>query len=210
MWAEELAAPYRIFEQAGISFDIASPKGGSPPIDPMSLQGIDDMPLVSGFLNDPVVQRRLTMVVPLDQVDGANYDAIFVVGGYGVMWDLFRNPLLHTLIATTVEQGHVVAAVCHGAGVLAKVRHANGAALVRGHQVTGFSNDEEVAVALGVELPAFVETALREAGAQYAQAPQIFTTFTVRSGQILTGQNPQSSEQLAHELVAALQTQYAA
>ena len=74
-------------------------------------------------------------------------------------------------------------------------------------KVTGFSNAEEDAVGIGVELPALVENALNQAGGLYSSATQIFTAHTVRSGQILTGQNPQSSEQLAHNVVAALSKQ---
>ncbi|HBM62193.1 MAG TPA: type 1 glutamine amidotransferase domain-containing protein, partial [Citreicella sp.] len=35
-WLEELAAPYYIFKDAGAQITLASPKGGQPPLDPVS------------------------------------------------------------------------------------------------------------------------------------------------------------------------------
>ncbi len=203
-WAEELAAPYRVFEAAGFTFDIASPRGGTPPIDPMSLMDMYQTPVVQQFLQDPVVQARLEQTLRLDQVDGTLYDAIFVVGGFGVMWDLYSNTTLHSLIAHGIDADLPVAAVCHAPSALAQVRFKNGDALVRGRRVTGFSNAEEDAVALGVVMPTFVEDALRNAGSEYVKGENLFGSFIVRDGLLLTGQNPSSSEALAHELVAAL------
>ena len=35
-WLEEFAAPYYVFKDAGVETTLASPKGGSPPLDPKS------------------------------------------------------------------------------------------------------------------------------------------------------------------------------
>src|SRR5687768_14072471 len=81
-WLEELAAPYYELEEAGFSIDLASPKGGRPPVDPKSEKS--DAPSVERFLADPEAMTKLETTLMLETIDPHAYDAYFVVGGHGV------------------------------------------------------------------------------------------------------------------------------
>ncbi|SRR5712691_5028827 len=200
LWVEELAAPYQVFQEAGFTIDIASPKGGRPPFDEISLAEEYVTPAVRAFLDDPTILARLEKVERLQDVTDRSYDGIFVVGGFGVMWDLVGDPHLLSLLASTAEAGLPLAAVCHAPAVLADVRLGDGTLLIQNKAVTGFSDDEENAVALGVHYARTVEEALRAAGASYSKSDSVFAPHIVSDGRLHTGQNPSSSEALASQL----------
>jgi putative intracellular protease/amidase len=199
-WLEELAAPYQEFVRAGARVDIASPHGGKPPADPKS--ELEPSAAVRAFQADPLALAKLESSLRLGDLREA-YDAYFVVGGHGVMWDLADNPPLATLLAQAYENAKVVAAVCHGPAALVNVRLSNGKPLIAQRRVTGFSNAEEEAVGLAKVVPFALETQLRERGAKYEAGP-LWQPFAVRDERLVTGQNPASSALAAQQTLAAL------
>jgi putative intracellular protease/amidase len=199
-WLEELAAPYGVFLDAGLAIDIASPAGGRPPADPKS--ETSDAEPVRRFRADREAMARLESTLPLADV-AERYDAYFVVGGHGAMWDLATSDAVASLLGRAHDAGKVVAAVCHGPAALVGVRDAHGEPIVRGRRVAGFSNEEEEAAGLTAIVPFALETRLRELGAHYEQGAK-WAAFAVRDGNLVTGQNPQSSAATARETLAAL------
>jgi putative intracellular protease/amidase len=157
---------------------------------------------VRRFLADQDAMARLASTKRLADVT-ERYDAYFVVGGHGVMWDLATSAEVASLLGRAHDTGKVVAAVCHGPAALVGVRDANGQPIVAGRRVAGFSNEEEEAVGLTSVVPFALETRLRELGGRYERGPK-WGSFAVRDGNLVTGQNPQSSADVARETLAAL------
>lgn len=200
-WLEELAAPYNTFVRAGANVEIASPLGGRPPVDPKS-EAVDS-PEVKAFAADPEAQRKLANTTALSQVQG-DYDAIFVAGGHGAVWDLSRDERLQGLLAASFDRGKVVAAVCHGPAALVGVRLKSGQLLVAGRRVAGFSDEEEKVVGLDRTVPFLLESKLKELGGKYERGP-MWAPFAVTDGTLVTGQNPASSHKVAEQVLAALE-----
>ena len=146
-WLEEFAAPYFTFLDAGATLAIASPKGGQPPLDPVSDTPEGQTDLTRRFKQDPAAQAVLAHTVRLSDVKASDYDAAFYPGGHGPMWDLAEDPLSIALIEDFYNYGKLVAAVCHAPGVLHRVQF-QGQPIVKGKRVTGFTNGEEEAVHL--------------------------------------------------------------
>jgi putative intracellular protease/amidase len=199
-WLEELAAPYLEFSKEGAEIDIASPAGGKPAADPKS-EG-SEAPAVRAFLDDAKATAKLASTLRLSDVKTL-YDAYFVVGGHGVMWDLSEDPTLSALLGKAYDAGKVVAAVCHGPAALVNVRLADGRYLVAGKRVSAFTNQEEAAVGLDKIVPFALESTLKERGAKYEAAP-MWTSFAIRDGRLVTGQNPASSVAVARATLEAL------
>jgi putative intracellular protease/amidase len=199
-WLEELAAPYQEFVRAGARVEIASPRGGTPPADPKSES--EPSAAVVAFQADTAARAKLDSSLRLEDLREA-YDAYFVVGGHGVMWDLAENPPLAALLAQAYEHGKVVAAVCHGPAALVNVRLSSGKPLIAQRRVTGFSNAEEEAVGLNAVVPFALETQLRERGGKYEAGP-LWQPFAVRDERLVTGQNPASSALAAQQTLVAL------
>lgn len=202
-WLEEFAAPYYVLRDAGIEITLASPKGGQPPVDPKSDEPGSETPAMKRFRNDPEAQRALANTVTLSSVSADDYDAVFYPGGHGPLWDLAEDRGSIALIERLAAAGKPVAAVCHGPAVLRDAKGADGAPLVKGKTVTGFSNTEEAAVGLTDVVPFSVEDTLKANGGRYSRGED-WASHAVVDGNLITGQNPASSEATARALVEAL------
>lgn len=202
-WLEEFAAPYYIFKDAGAEVVLASPAGGQPPLDPKSDSADFQTDLTQRFKADPAAQRELANTLKLDSVRQEDFDAVFYPGGHGPLWDLAESQTSIALIEAFTRAGKLTGFVCHAPGVLRHVKAASGEPLVKGRQVTGFTNGEEADVELTDIVPFLVEDELIALGANYQKGPN-WGSFIVEDGQLITGQNPGSSEAVAKALVAAL------
>jgi len=202
-WLEELAAPYYAFLDAGAEITLASPKGGQPPLDPKSDEPDSQTDETRRFHADSEAQAALASTVPLNSVDQAAFDAVFYPGGHGPLWDLANDEHSISLIEQTLQAGKPVALVCHAPGVLRHVKNADGTPLVKGKEVTGFTNSEEEGVGLTDVVPFLVEDALKENGGLYSRGDD-WQSYTVQDGLLITGQNPGSSAETAKVLLSNL------
>lgn len=202
-WLEEFAAPYYVFKDAGATLTLASPQGGQPPLDPKSDEPDAQTEATRRFRADPQAQQALANTVRLAGVAADDFDAVFYPGGHGPLWDLAQDADSIRLIEAMLAAGKPVAAVCHAPGVLGRVKGPDGAAVVKGRRVTGFTNTEEAAVGLTEVVPFLVEDMLVQNGGQFSKAGD-WEPYVVTDGLLVTGQNPASSEPGAHALLALL------
>jgi putative intracellular protease/amidase len=203
-WLEEFAAPYYVFKDAGADVTLASPKGGQPPLDPKSDQAEFQTDATRRFKQDPAAQAALAGTVELSTVSSDDFDAVFYPGGHGPLWDLAESADSVALIETMFAMGKPIAAVCHAPGVFRHVMAQDSLPLLKGMAATGFSNTEEAAVQLTDIVPFLVEDALRKCGAKYSKGPD-WLPYVVVDGNLITGQNPASSEPAAIEVLKHLQ-----
>lgn len=202
-WLEEFAAPYYVFKDAGAQITLASPKGGQPPIDPKSDDPGAQTDATRRFQADAEARRELASTRTLDQVDVGDFDAVFYPGGHGPLWDLAEDKRSIALIEAFDRAGKPVGAVCHAPGVLRHVKGADGQPLVKGRNVTGFTNSEEEAVQLTNVVPFLVEDMLKQHGANFSRTDD-WGSYAITDGLLVTGQNPASSEAAAHALLKLL------
>jgi putative intracellular protease/amidase len=198
-WLEEFAAPYFVFRDAGVELTLASPKGGQPPVDPKSDLPENQTPAMARFKQDKAAQQALAQTVRLADMRAENFDTIFYVGGHGPMWDLAESTDSIALIESFYNSGKPVALVCHSPGVLHRVTY-EGAPIVKGKRVTGFTNSEEEAVQLTNVVPFLVEDELKRLGGIFEKAPD-WQPFSIVDGRLITGQNPASSTAAAQALL---------
>lgn len=192
-WLEEFAAPYYVFKDAGAEITLASPKGGQPPLDPKSDDPDAQTEATLRFKQDPDAQTVLANTLTLSSVAAEDYDAVFYPGGHGPLWDLAEDQDSIALIEAMYAAGKPTAAVCHAPGVLRHAKAADGSPLVQGKSVTGFTNTEEAAVELTDVVPFLVEDELKKNGGKYSRADN-WQPHVVSDGNLITGQNPASSE----------------
>lgn len=202
-WLEELAAPYYVFRDAGAEITLASPLGGQPPLDPKSAEPDAQSEDTRRFNADAEALKALATTHRLSDVAVSDYDAVFYPGGHGPLWDLAEDPVSIKLIETAIAAEKPVALVCHAPGALRHVKGANGHALVRGKNVTGFTDTEEAAVGLTDVVPFLVEDMLKENGGHYSKGAD-WGVHVVVDGLLTTGQNPASSGPAAKALLKQL------
>jgi putative intracellular protease/amidase len=203
-WLEEFAAPYYVFKDAGADITLASPKGGQPPLDPKSDAPDAQTDATRRFKADAESQRALAATAPLASVRLDEYDGVFYPGGHGPLWDLAEDADSIRIIENMFKAGKPVALVCHAPGALRSTKGADGKPLVNGRKVTGFTNTEEAAVQLTEVVPFLVEDALKQSGGNFSRGPD-WQSYVVSDDNLITGQNPASSEAAARELLSRLQ-----
>ncbi|MEH0638396.1 type 1 glutamine amidotransferase domain-containing protein [Streptomyces bottropensis] len=205
LWLGELTHFYDVAEQAGFELTIASIEGGAVPLDPESLAHnvLSDLGTDKRYA-DRAFMDELKHVTAVSEVDVDDYDAIYLTGGHGVMFDFHQSQALETLIARFHETGRVVSAVCHGPCGLLDVTLSDGEPLVRGRNVTGFSWREEELAQRADAVPYSLEDRLKELGAHYSIAEKPFDTYVVEDDRLITGQNPGSARAVAEAVVRRL------
>jgi putative intracellular protease/amidase len=202
-WLEELAAPYYAFKDAGVEITLASPKGGRPPLDPMSNELAFRTDLTIRFQKDAAADAQLDKTVRLDSLKQEDFDTVFYPGGHGPMWDLAEDKNSIKLIESFLSAGKPIAIVCHSTGALRHVMTPEGKPLVQGKEVTGFTNGEEDAVGLTTVVPFLVEDEMLKLGAIFSKKAN-WESHVVSDGLLITGQNPRSSGPTAKTLMAAV------
>ena len=202
-WLEEFAAPYYVLKDAGAGITLASPLGGQPPLDPKSDAPESQTDATRRFKGDQEAQAQLAATLTLADLSAVDFDAVFYPGGHGPLWDLAEDKASITLIEAMQAAGKPVAAVCHAPGVLRHARAADGTPLVKGRQVTGFANSEEEAVGLTAVVPFLVEDMLKSQGGIYSKGAD-WQSHVLTDGNLITGQNPASSEAAAEALIKLL------
>ena len=202
-WIEEFAAPYYILKDAGAEITLASPKGGQPPIDPSSAKPENQTESTRRYDEDQNLQQLLAGTQVLSEVKADDFDAIFYPGGHGPLWDLTNDASSIKLIEKFWASKKPVAAVCHAPSVLLNAKDENGDALLKGKNVTGFTNTEEEAVQLTDVVPFLLEDELKNKGGHYSKKED-WASYVVKDGMLITGQNPASSGEAAKQLLEIL------
>lgn len=202
-WLEELAAPYYVFLDAGVELTLASPKGGQPPLDPKSNTSDFQTDDTRRFEADATANAALASTLRLADVNADDYDAVFYPGGHGPMFDLVNDAKSIRLIEDFWAADKVVSAVCHAPIALANTKDASGEYIVKGRKVTGFTNSEEQAVGLSDVVPQLVEDTLTARGGFFLKIED-WASHVQKDGNLITGQNPASSKQVAKLVLNAL------
>lgn len=156
------------------------------------------------FLNDskPIWERTQKLESYVGKSD--EFAAVFVPGGHGPMFDLAFDPVSQKIIAEFASKGKVVSAVCHGPAAFVNVKLPSGENLLKGKEVTAFSNTEEEQMKLTQAVPFLLEDALREAGAKFVKAAEPWREKVVVDGKLITGQNPASAKGVGQAIVKAV------
>ena len=204
LWLSELTHMYDSAKKRGYDIVIASPKGGDTPVDPTSLKTMYMDKLSKSYWDDSEFRDVLRHTKSLDEVSGEVFDCIYLAGGHGAMFDFPDNAVLQELIKNHYEHNKIVAAICHGVCGLLNVKLSDGQYLVKDKKVTGFSWFEESLARRKEDVPFDLEALLRERGADYEKALIPMTSKVVVDNNLITGQDPFSSKEMAKVVMRQL------
>lgn len=205
-WAEELAVPHRLFSDAGWDITIATPNAVAPTVDEGSLgEGAGDpkeLEEIRAYLES--IKDELDNPKPLADVNEEDYDLVFYPGGHGPMEDLAVDAVSGALLTQRLAAGKPLALLCHAPAALLAAKNDDGTNAFAGKNVTAFSNTEEETAGLAENAKWLLESELVNAGVKYDKAAEDWSSHVVVDGNLYTGQNPQSSAELAKRILADL------
>jgi putative intracellular protease/amidase len=155
------------------------------------------------FLDDQAALADLARTVKTAELTPSEFDGVFLVGGRGAMWDMPEDNNIARLVSEMLAAGRLVGSICHGpAGLLAASTEA-GTPAVAGRRLTCFSDEEERVTGGAEVVPFLLETRLRELGAE-VEVAGVRAEHAIRDGNLVTGQNPASSQATTKTFLAAL------
>ncbi|WP_114604161.1 type 1 glutamine amidotransferase domain-containing protein [Staphylococcus sp. EZ-P03] len=201
-WLGEVVHFADEFYKAGYEVDYVSPKGGFVPIDPASLSEDFMTDVDWKYYTDHQFMTKLNQSLKPEEVNPEDYEVIYYAGGHGVVWDFEKDKGLIELAEKIYSNNGYVTAVCHGPAGLLNIKD-NGQNLIKGKKVAGFSNSEESQMGVTENMPFLLEDALKEKGGEYEKGED-WSSFVVADGRLITGQNPQSAQQVALDTLKAL------
>lgn len=205
VWAEEFVVMDEKFIAAGVKVDIATPGGVVPTIDLHSMNpdvvGQQNVDHFRAYLD--AIADRLAHPLILANVVTSDYDAIVIPGGHGPVEDLYKDADMGRILVEAERANQIIAPVCHGQAALLAAQDADGNWLFAGRRMTSFSDEEEVELGTADNAPWLLADTLRKSGAVYEKGPN-WSAFLVTDGNLLSGQNPASSEPLAEAVLKAL------
>ncbi|WP_026530080.1 type 1 glutamine amidotransferase domain-containing protein [Haematomicrobium sanguinis] len=203
-WAEEFVVPYRTFRDAGWDITVATPGGKVPVVDELSLGIAGGLPHTTKKLRAelealaPVLQHPANLA----DVDPDDFDVVFYPGGHGPMEDLAVDPVSGAILRKRLADDRPLALLCHAPAAMLAATGEDGTNPFAGRKLTGLSNREELLNKFAKKAPWLLEDRLKEIGADYRKGTLPLRPYIVEDGNLLTGQNPQSSKKLAEAVVA--------
>ncbi len=204
VFASEMTVPYYAFRDAGMVVDVASPVGGVVPVDPQSLKPVLRCPADDRFLADPELRAKVTDSLAIGDVDVADYDLVYLAGGWGAAFDFGTSDDLADALTRANALGLPIGGICHGPLGLRNATAPDGRPLVEGRRISCVT-DKQVRE-LGIEsTPQHPETELRAKGAVFEATHRFrdpFANHSVVDGNLVTGQNQNAGPMVARELLA--------
>ncbi|MDN3483199.1 type 1 glutamine amidotransferase domain-containing protein [Arthrobacter sp. APC 3897] len=205
-WAEELVESHRVLREAGHTVRIATPGGTKPTVDQVSLapESAGSPEKAAAFTQYiSFIDAELSSPLVLADADISEYDAVVMPGGHGPMADLAFDKDLGRILIAADNDGKIIAPFCHGPAGLLSAETENGDFVFAGRKLTVFTDEEELGGGTGENTPWFVEEVLRNKGAEVESGPA-WSSYVVRDRNLISGQNPQSSEDVAKAVLSAL------
>jgi len=213
VWFAELSHPYWVFSENGYTVDIASIDGGSlqfdkwsDPEDDSRYAAFDYISL--GFKKDASRMALVKNTLKLSDVNPDDYKAIFVCGGQGPMYTMYKNPDIEKFFTSFYLTGKPTAAICHGTCILLHAKLPNGKYLAEGRRWTGFASSEEQYADnyVGQKIQPFrIEDEARKMPNSRYECAAPFEAHAVRDGNLITGQQQNSGAAAAMLVVKALE-----
>jgi len=213
VWYAELTHPYWVFSEAGYTVDIASLEGGeiifdgfSDPEDESKYAAFDYISL--GFKKDANKMALTKNTLKLSAINPNDYKAIFICGGQGPMYTMYKQPEILRFVSDFYQTGKPTAAICHGTCVLLDAKLPNGKYIVDGKRWTGFANTEEnyADAYVGKKIQPFrIEDEAKKMPGSTFQVAHMFDAYAVRDGNLITGQQQNSGAKAAELVLQALE-----
>jgi len=218
-WAEEFAVPCQLFKSAGYTVDVATLGGIAPTADKSSLDPdfmkwvrpaftqVDDRAAAASYRH--VIETTEGLRAPRDiarltRDDVTGYDGIYICGGHGCMEDMRASAAMTRLLLAVLALDKPLASVCHGPTAFLSPRDMAGQSPFAGYRVTCFSHIEEFHTKINGRLPLVLEIELRRLGLEYSKGPYPWCAHVVVDRNLVTGQNPFSSEAMAKQFLDLL------
>jgi D-lactate dehydratase len=204
----EALHPFEVLSEAGFEVDLAS-ETGTCGLDFNSLQ----LPFLQGSDKSvydtpthPFMVKLNSHLHKASDLKLGTYGVFFASAGHAALYDYPTARGLQSIAADVWNRGGILGAVCHGAAIFPGVLDKQtGRSVIEGKTVTGFTIEGEMIFNIldklreDSVLP--IVEAVTAVGAEYSSSMNAFDDYSVSSGRVITGTNPQSGRSTAERII---------
>lgn len=199
---EEIAVAYDIFIKNGYVVDFVSPSGGAIPLGYIQTSNS----IQKEYLYNPAFMTLLKNTFRPEQVNAADYKAVYYSGGGAAMFGVAENKGIQEIAGRIYQDGGVISAVCHGTAGIALLKSRDGKSLLAGRKVTGFPDMfEDTKAAYYLTFPFSIDKEIGRNGGNFVHSQKIGDDFFVADGNIITGQDPSATASVARKVIETIQ-----
>ncbi|MCG8696662.1 MAG: type 1 glutamine amidotransferase domain-containing protein [Bacteroidales bacterium] len=204
IWFSELVHFLHIAKQNNLEVTMASTMGGHIPIDEFSTRRFFMDRLCDRYYYSKDFLPTLETTIALDDVDPKAFAAIYFVGGPGCLYDYLENMRIADVTQKIFENGGVVSSIGYGVCAMLNLKTSNDEYFIDRKEITAFSRRESAILGLYKKLPIILRNELEKRNAFYSKTHIPFTSYAIRDGRVITGENPQSVQAVAWQTVKAI------
>jgi len=204
----EALHPFEVLVAAGFEVDLASETGtfgfDFNSLQPPFLAGSDKAAYNNP--NHPFMVKLNSHLKKASDLKKGEYGVFFASAGHAALYDYPTAKGLQAIAADIWDRGGIVGSVCHGPAIFPGIIDSKtGKSIIEGHTVTGFTIEGELIFnildKLREDKVVPVVEAVTAVGAYYSTSMNAFDDYSVTSGRIVTGTNPQSGRSTAERIV---------
>jgi putative intracellular protease/amidase len=208
LFLTEALHPYEVLAAAGFEVDLASETGtfgfDFNSLTPPFLSG-SDLAVYNNPKHPFMVKLKSELKKASDLKKG-HYGVFFASAGHAALYDYPKAKGLQTIAADIWDRGGVIGTVCHGPAILPGIIDSKtGKSIIAGRTVTGFTIEGELIFNILDKLREDgvvpVVEAVTAVGAHYSTSMNAFDDYSITSGRVVTGTNPQSGRSTAERVV---------
>jgi putative intracellular protease/amidase len=207
----EFAIPALELSRQGFEFDVATPMGVVPTMDKTTDSAkwfhSKEEYLLAKSLLESIGGFKKPLILSEIKNSLDKYSSLFIPGGHAAMEDLPANNDLGDVLKYFHANHRPTALICHGPAALLAAREKNGNWIYKDYSLTVFSTAEEKFLEKNGSLEGHVlfysEDVLRQSGANVNVAPPM-QSHVVVDHELVTGQNPMSSDTLVKSFIELL------
>ena len=197
----EIINAYNTFKIAGYNVDFVSPEGGSIPLAYINTSDT----LQKQYLFDPDFMYAIKNTKKPQEIDSKNYKAVYYVGGGAAMYDVPENKQIQTIALKVYEENKgIISSVCHGTAGIVNLKTNDGKYLVAGKKISGYPDSfEKQDGAYFKHFPFLIQKTIEQRGGTF-KFSKGDVSHVETDGRIVTGQNFQSSSDVALKIIEIL------
>jgi putative intracellular protease/amidase len=204
----EALHPFEVLTEADFEVDLASETGtfgfDFNSLQPPFLSGSDKA--VYNNPDHPFMVKLNSQLKKASDLKKGEYGVFFASAGHAALYDYPTAKGLQAIASDVWDRGGIVATVCHGPAILPGVIDSKtGKSIIEGRTVTGFTIEGELIFnildKLRQDKVVPVVEAVTAVGAFYSASMNAFDDYSVTSGRVVTGTNPQSGRSAAQRVV---------
>jgi putative intracellular protease/amidase len=194
----EIVNAYNTFKISGYTVDFVSPEGGSIPLAYINTSDS----LQKQYLFDSDFMYAIKNTKKPEEIDSKNYKAVYYVGGGSAMYNVPENKQIQTIALKVYEENKgIISSVCHGTAGIVNLKTNDGKYLVAGKKISGYPESFEKQDGEYFKyFPFLIQKTIEERGGTFKFSKGNISHVET-DGRIVTGQNFQSSSDVALKII---------